>query len=151
VLGDLPVWASAFIGCIVGSVIPVIHTELLVFGIAALLPAHADMPLVLVATVGTMVGKTALYYSGRGLLHLPFRRRDRIDKFIADVEAKQGLADTMLFASAASGFPPFYMVTVASGAVRFPLPRFLMWGFAGRLLRFTAVVYAPHLIRGLLK
>jgi membrane protein YqaA with SNARE-associated domain len=43
------------------------------------------------------------------------------------------------------------MVTVASGAVRFPLPRFLMWGFAGRLLRFTAVVYAPHLIRGLLK
>jgi len=150
VLNGLPVWFAAFTGCMVGSVIPLIHTELLIFGMAALVPGAAALPLVLLATAGTMVGKTVLYYGGRGLVHLPIRRRARIDKFIAEAEGRRGLADTVLFASAASGFPPFYVVTVASGAIRLPLFRFILWGTAGRLIRFTAVVYAPHLIRGLI-
>jgi membrane protein YqaA with SNARE-associated domain len=150
ILNGMPVWFAAFTGCAVGSVIPLIHTELLIFGMAALLPGTAALPLVLLATTGTMVGKTVLYFGGRGLVHLPIRKRERIDRFIAGTEGRRGLGDTLLFASAASGFPPFYVVTVASGVVRHPLARFLIWGFMGRLIRFTAVVYAPQLIRGLL-
>jgi membrane protein YqaA with SNARE-associated domain len=149
-LNGMPVFFAAFTGCAVGSVIPLIHTELLILGMATVLPDTAAIPLILLATMGTMVGKTALYYGGRGLIHLPIRKRDRIDRFIEQAEGRRGLADTVLFASAASGFPPFYVVTVASGAIRLPLVRFIMWGTVGRLIRFTAVVYAPHLIRGLI-
>jgi membrane protein YqaA with SNARE-associated domain len=148
-LAEFTVLASAFFGCIVGSVIPIIHTELLVLGIAALAPGEHGIVLVLVATIGTMIGKTILYLAGRGALKLPIRGRDRIDRYLAKARERQGMADGVLFASAAAGLPPFYIVTVASGAVGFSLPRFWIVGFAGRLLRFTAVVYAPHLIRGL--
>jgi len=145
----MPVWFSAFVGCAVGSVIPIIHTELLVLGIVTLAPGKHGLPLVLIATTGTMVGKTILYFGGRGLLRLKFRQREKIDRMVAHAEKRRGLTGSVLFASAASGFPPFYIVTVASGILKLSLVTFLTLGFVGRFLRFAAVVYAPQLVRGL--
>ena len=59
-MAEYSIWVSAFVGCVVGSVVPVIHTELLIFGISALAPGAQGVLLVLVATFGTMVGKTIL-------------------------------------------------------------------------------------------
>jgi len=148
-LAGMPVWFSAFAGCAIGSVIPLIHTELLVLGIATVAPAKSGLPLVLLATSGTMVGKTLLYFGGRGLLRMKFRQREKIDRMVAEAEKRRGLAGTVLFASATSGFPPFYVVTVVSGILKLSLVTFLTLGFIGRFLRFTAVVYAPQLVRGL--
>jgi membrane protein YqaA with SNARE-associated domain len=148
-LTGMPVWVSAFVGCAIGSVIPIIHTELLVFGIVTLSPGKHGIPLVLIATAGTMVGKTVLFYAGRGLLKLKLRNREKIDQFVASAQKRQGVAGTVLFASAASGFPPFYVVTVASGILKLSLVTFLTFGFIGRFLRFMAVVYAPQIVKGL--
>jgi membrane protein YqaA with SNARE-associated domain len=148
-MAELSIWATAFVGCIVGSVVPVIHTELLVFGISALAPGAQGIALVLVATCGTLIGKTILYYSGQGLVRLPVRGRERIDRFLEEARQREGIASGVLFAAAAAGVPPFYIVTVAAGAIRLNLLRFILIGFTGRLIRFSIVVYAPHLIRGL--
>lgn len=53
----------------------------------------------------------------------------------------------VLFASAFTGFPPFYLTSIASGAVRLPFSRFLVIGFAGRLLRFGALVMVPQALK----
>lgn len=148
-MAEISIWVSAFVGCVVGSVVPIIHTELLIFGISALAPGAQGLLLVLVATAGTMVGKTILYYAGQGLVRLPLRRRERIDRYLEEARERQGIASGVLFAAAAVGFPPFYVVTVAAGAIRISLLRFIVIGFLGRLIRFSIVVYAPHLIRGL--
>lgn len=145
----MPVWFSAFVGCAIGSVIPIVHTELLILGITAVTPGPDGIPLVFLAATGTMVGKTILYYAGRGLLKFKFRNRHKIDEFIAKAKRRQGVAGSVLFASAASGFPPFYVVTVASGILKLSVITFVTLGFVGRFLRFLAVVYAPQIVKGL--
>ena len=50
--------------------------------------------------------------------------------------------------SAASGFPPFYLVSIAAGTLTFPLKPFIILGFAGRFLRFTVAVFLPHVLSG---
>jgi len=148
-MSDASIW-SAFVGCVIGSFIPLIHTELLVLGIAAFAPGAEGWLLVFVATLGTMIGKTVLYYGGVGLLKLPMRKRERIDRYLAEARERQGIAGSVLFAAATLGFPPFYIVTVVAGAIRLNMARFWILGFIGRFIRFTAVVFAPHLIRGLI-
>lgn len=145
----MPVWFTAVAGCAIGSIIPLIHTELLIIGIVTMAPGEHGLPLVLLATFGTMVGKTALYYAGRGMVGLKIRNRDKIDRFLENAEKRQGLAGTVLFASAASGFPPFYVVTVASGILKLSVVTFIVIGFIGRFIRFMLVVYAPQIVKGL--
>jgi len=52
----------------------------------------------------------------------------------------------VVFASALTGVPPFYAVSVAAGVVRFHFPRFLALALVGRVLRFTAVFLIPRLV-----
>jgi membrane protein YqaA with SNARE-associated domain len=144
-------YLATFFGCAFGSVVPLLNTEILVFGIAAATPSHLGWPLVLLAASGTMIGKLLLYFAGRGAVKLRIRGRQRVDRFLEEIERRQGLTDSLLFVSAASGLPPFYVVTVASGAAGLALSRFLAVGFAGRFLRFAAVVFAPHLIKDLIR
>jgi membrane protein YqaA with SNARE-associated domain len=131
--------------------VPLINTELLVLAVAASIPRHLAFPLVLLATAGTMVGKFAMYLAGRGVMNIRIRRRERVDRFLADLEQRRGLTGSLLFASASLGVPPFYVVAVGSGMARLALGRFLAVGFAGRFLRFAAVVFAPQLIARLLR
>lgn len=148
-LTGMPVWVTALVGCAVGSVIPLIHTELLIIGIVTMAPGKHGIPLVLLATTGTMLGKLVLYYAGRGMLKIKIRNREKIDAFIEKAEQRPGWAGTVLFASATSGFPPFYVTTVASGILKLSLTTFLVIGFAGRFIRFLLVVYAPQIVKGL--
>ncbi|MGD8279185.1 MAG: hypothetical protein PVH00_14200 [Gemmatimonadota bacterium] len=146
-LGLVPACLSAFFGCAVGSVIPLINTEVLVIGIAAATPTYLNWPLILMATVGTMVGKMVLYLAGRGALKLRIRGRPKVDAFLDDIQRRQGLTGSVLFLSATVGLPPFYIVTVASGAARLAVSRFLVLGFTGRFLRYAVLVFGPHLIK----
>jgi membrane protein YqaA with SNARE-associated domain len=124
-----------------------INTEVLVIGISAATPSHLNWPLILTATAGTMVGKMVLYLAGRGMLKLRIRGRAKVDAFLSDIQRRQGLTGTLLFVSASVGIPPFYIVTVAAGAARLAVSRFLVLGFAGRFLRYSVLVFGPHLIK----
>ena len=53
-----------------------------------------------------------------------------------------------MFVSASSGFPPFYVVSIAAGMLTFPLLPFIVFGFAGRLIRFAVAVFLPHFRSG---
>ena len=138
---------SAFAGCCAGGVIPVINAELIVLGAAAAAPASALVPLVLLAAGGQMLGKTALFYAGRGALRLPGGGSRTAERVAAWSARWRSAGAPLVFTSAAAGLPPFYPISIACGAAGMGYGVFLAAGFAGRCIRFGAIAFAPQLVR----
>jgi membrane protein YqaA with SNARE-associated domain len=67
----------------------------------------------------------------------------------ARMEAKPTAGKVLYSVSAVVGLPPFYVTTLAAGAVGMNFTFFLVVGFIGRLIRFAAVVALPGLAKGL--
>lgn len=53
-----------------------------------------------------------------------------------------------MLVSAVVGLPPFYVVSIACGLLRFPFARFFVLGLLGRLVHFGVIVMAPQLFKG---
>jgi membrane protein YqaA with SNARE-associated domain len=142
---------TSFAVCGVGALLPFVNTELYLIGASALAPRGMWVPLVVAGTVGAMAGKVLLYFAGRGVVKLP---RGRVARGLASVQTRleeRPLAGKLLFlASATAGIPPFYVTTVAAGAVKMNFAFFVVAGFLGRLVRFTAIVLLPQLAKGAL-
>jgi membrane protein YqaA with SNARE-associated domain len=56
----------------------------------------------------------------------------------------------LIFLSALIGIPPFFIVSVAAGAIGLAFPRFLAVGAAGRLAHFTVVAFVPEFVARML-
>jgi membrane protein YqaA with SNARE-associated domain len=147
----LAVWLTTFGVAVASALIPVINIELYLLGAAALAPAAMAVPLVLAATIGQMVGKVVMYFAATGAVKLPGKRlQAALEGMNATLRNRPRSGGALVFASAAAGFPPFFMVTVAAGAARMNLAMFVILGFLGRLIRFAVIVALPHLAKDLL-
>ncbi|HET8655606.1 MAG TPA: VTT domain-containing protein [Longimicrobiaceae bacterium] len=141
-------WLITFGVCILSALIPIVNAELVLLGAVALAPRRWAVPLALAATLGQMVGKVMIYYAGRGVLHLPGEWLARAAKKAEGMLTKrEGMETTVYFISALTGFPPYYLIAIASGMVEFPLPRFIALGFVGRFIRFTVIALFPGLLQ----
>ena len=131
----------------VSGVIPLVNAELVVVGAAAAVPA-VGIPLVAaLSTLGQMSTKTTLFVLARWApSKLPGRARAAVARATASVERRGGAMSSLVFASAATGLPPFYGVSLASGALGMPVSRFVLAGGLGRFVRFGALAW---LARGL--
>jgi membrane protein YqaA with SNARE-associated domain len=147
----LAVWLTTLGVAVASAVIPVINIELYLIGAAALAPPAMAVPLVLAATIGQMAGKVVMYFAGTGAVKLPGKRlQTALEGMNNTLRNRPRSGGALVFASAASGFPPFFIVTVAAGAARMNLAVFVVLGFLGRLIRFAACVALPHLVKDLL-
>lgn len=131
----------------VSGVIPLVNAELVVVGAAVAVPA-VGVPLVAAfSTLGQMSTKTTLFVLARWApSKLPGRARTAVARATASVERRGGALSSLVFASAATGLPPFYGVSLATGALGMPVARFVLAGGLGRFLRFGALAW---LARGL--
>lgn len=130
-----------------GGLVPFINVEVWVVGVSAVCPGAALVPVVLAASLGQVAAKILLYRAGGGAASWGSRRRG--PRFAATVRRLQERASrgtAVVFASAFTGVPPFYLVSVAAGVTRFRFPRFLALALLGRLLRFTVVFLLPRLV-----
>ena len=140
---------TSFAVCGLGALLPFVNTEVYLIGAAALAPRAMWVPLVLSGTVGAMAGKILLYYAGKGVVKLPGGRvKAGVEKMQAKMEARPTAGKVIYAASAFAGIPPFYVTTVAAGAVGMNFTFFLVAGFIGRLARFAAVVAIPAVAKG---
>jgi membrane protein YqaA with SNARE-associated domain len=139
--------AATFVVAVVSAVVPFVYIEVYLLAAVALVPGgYATWTLGVVAAVGQMVGKSALYWSARGVTsswvsppgdHVPS------DGLRHRMAAMNPLAvNGFTFASAFLGFPPLILVAPAAGAAAIRFWPFVLAGFAGRVLRFTALVLA---------
>jgi len=134
---------------LLSGLIPLINIEAYLLLIAALTPA-AGWPVVLITTLGQMVAKIILYQGGRhGLRPHAGRFRGRLERAEIALRRHPAGPDAVVLASAVTGIPPFYGVSVMAGVMRLPLGRFLLVATPARLLRFALVFFAPRLIMDL--
>lgn len=133
---------------VVSGLVPVVNTEAYLLALAALAPRDALLPAVALTTLGQMVAKWLLYLAGSGAVgpRLLGNRAARLGALKKRLERAPTGASAVVFASAVTGLPPFYLVSLAAGSLRFSLARFLLVGGSGRLLRFAAVVAVPRLL-----
>lgn len=139
---------TSFAICGAGALVPVLNTEIYLIGASAIAPRALWAPLVVAGTAGAMAGKVLLYFAGRGVVKLPASRMQRgLVKMQTRMEEKPLAGKLLYAASAFAGFPPFYVTTVAAGAVGMNFVFFLVVGFLGRLFRFALVVALPQMAR----
>jgi membrane protein YqaA with SNARE-associated domain len=141
----LTLWLTTFVVCLIGSVIPLVNTEIYLLSVSALSPMEFMGPLVIAAAFGQMVGKVGMFYAGRGLLRIRSEKvRSRVIAVRDRMEARPKLAKVTLFASATIGLPPLYVVSIACGTIGMGVLSFFTIGSVGRLIHFAVVAYLPQ-------
>jgi membrane protein YqaA with SNARE-associated domain len=147
-MSDWSIILGTFLYCIGSAVIPVMHAEAYLIAASSLTPPALSWAMVIAATAGQMVGKVAMYWAGRGALRIPGERwRRRVEAVHARYEGHKGVGNGLIFVSSATGLPPFYVISIAAGMLRVPLVSFVIFGSAGRFLRFAVAVFLPQLIK----
>jgi membrane protein YqaA with SNARE-associated domain len=143
-MGLADVWMATLAAAFLSGFLPVVNIEAYLLGAAALLPGAPPLVVVVAAALGQMAAKALLFLGGRGVVGLPLGIRDRALAASARLGARRPPA--LVFTSALTGLPPFYLVSVAAGLLGFHPGQFLLAGLAGRLLRFGAVFALPGLV-----
>jgi len=144
----LGVFLVTYVVALVSGFLPFVNCEAYLISVSVLSPPALVLPLTLAAALGQMTAKVLLYLSGRGVMHLPLGRyRAKLDAARVRFEQRRSRTSMFLFASAASGFPPFYVVAVLAGMLRLSFASFAIAGTLGRFVRFGVVVIVPQLVR----
>lgn len=139
---------GVFLSCLLGGVVPLVNVEAVVLG-AAILLEPSELPLLVgTVTAGQMTAKTALYGVARWA---PSRLPERARKALTRTRALSGTLPAgmgALLVSSAFGVPPFYVATLAAGALRFPVGAYLVSGVVGNVIRYGLLVGAVGTARG---
>ena len=137
----------ALVGATVGSVLPLSPTEPLLLALAAVAPRQLALPIAALATAGHMAGKALVYVAGRRADRvLSVRHQRAVERAGASMRRAPAAQSLVTLVSGATGLPPFYGVTVLSGALRVPMSRYLLFGSIGRGARFAALVMLPRML-----
>ncbi len=140
------------------ALVPLINIEAYLIGLGALTGSGSVWLLAAVAGVGQMAGKLVWYYLGANALRWGWVRRkvekpkaqEKLELWRSRTHDRPVFASALVLASAASGFPPFAIVSVLAGQLRMSLTIFLVAGIIGRTLRFAAFLGGADWISGLL-
>lgn len=141
--------ASCFGVAIVSALLPWVNAELMLLAVAAPLTSFSDLSgVVLAMTAGQVIGKIGLYWIARQTAHTTPNGRfgKAVDRWRVACDSRHRSTQTMMTLSAVFGLPPFYVTTVAAGALQVDFGRFLVAAVVGRLVHFSAVGLAPLLI-----
>jgi len=139
---------ATFGAAIVSAIVPWVNAELLLL---ASLPAaaahHASVLLVLVVTAGQMLGKSLMFWTSRRAVQTPGRKLPaRVESWSIRLARHPRAVIVLVGVSALVGFPPFYAVSIAAGAIGMPYRAFLAAGGAGRLAHFGLLAAVPQLL-----
>lgn len=144
---------SSFLIGVGSGVVPLFSVEAYLVALAVLAPSGDLMAALLMTTAGHMVAKYVLFLAGSGAVSLPFveARTGRLRELRARLQERRAGPAAVVLASAATGLPPFYLVSLAAGSLRWPAGLFLLFGGGGRLLRFAALVVVARYLSGLVR
>ena len=155
-LGDfstpLAALGSAFALGVLFGVIPLGGAELVVLAIGGVKPRGLLLPLVMVFTLGHVLGKAAWYWLGtrHDRVRHPWLRR-QIDRALRLLTEYPKLGTAALGSSALVSVPPFHLSAIAAGAVNCPFALFMTVAFVGRAVRFAVIAIAPQLAFAILR
>ena len=136
------IYLATLIVSVLSGLVPVVNGEL--YLIAAILIAKDPtiaIVLAVIVAVGQMIAKIGLYHAALGATRLGRSTRlgAKLERAQLLIERWRGKPLTLLFVSAVTGLPPFYLVSLAAGVVRIRFATFLLLGTVGRVIRFVAL------------
>jgi membrane protein YqaA with SNARE-associated domain len=144
----LMAFLSVFAVSAISAPLPVVHSELYVIGVSTISPPSWAWPLIAAAVLGQLVGKTLLYYVGKGAIKIRSERFQRmVTRAQEKMQANPKTGGSILFVSATLGIPPMYPTALACGAARMNYAWFLALVAGGRTLHYAIVVFAPQLVK----
>lgn len=134
---------SAFVMSVVSGLVPFVNAEVLVAGTALAAPPGYAVPAVVVCSAGHMAAKVGLYAGARWLPErLPAKARERLERASDKTKRLEQAGLILVLFSGTAGIPPFYLITLAAGAMRMKLTSFIAVGLAGRGVRFAVIAWA---------
>jgi membrane protein YqaA with SNARE-associated domain len=142
----IDVWIATLAAGFLSGFLPFVNIEVYLAGAAALAPKCPALAVVAAAALGQMAAKTLLFLGGRGLVGLPSRRGEPVRAAAARLSGRARSAHALVFASALTGVPPFYVTSVGAGLVGVRVGPFVAAGLAGRFLRFSVAFALPALL-----
>src|SRR5574340_705397 len=130
------------------GLVPVLNCEVYLLWLAANAPRSRLMLLIVMATLGQMTAKVLLFWIGRGVGRVSLGSWTGLSKHAQAISRWRSRTGGMwqgllVFVSASTGLPPFYVTSAGCGALKWRFPSFLLCGTAGRLLRFSAALLVP--------
>jgi membrane protein YqaA with SNARE-associated domain len=139
--------ATYFALAVLSALVPWVNAELVMLSAVPLAKSEMHLAwLVTLVTLGQMTGKSLMYWLSRSM---PANRWPRlqagVERFGHRFVDRPASAMGITLLSSTVGFPPFYLVSVAAGALRVSFAPFLMVGTIGRLAHFAAVAFLPQL------
>ena len=143
-------FASCFAAAIVSALLPWVNAELMLLAVAAPLTSLSELSgVVLAVTAGQVIGKSGIYWVARRTSPTTLNGRigKAVDRWRVACDSRHRSTQTMMTLSAVFGLPPFYVTTLAAGALRVDFVRFLAAAVVGRLVHFSAVGLAPLIIQ----
>ena len=139
---EIALLTSAFVASVVSGFIPFVNAEVVVAGAAVAAPPGYMIPVILVCSIGQMLAKVALYAGMRWLPdRLPAKATERLDRASEKVKKLEEAGLALVLVSAIVGLPPFYLISLAAGAMKLNLTGFAIAGTAGRFVRFAIIAY----------
>ena len=135
--------AAFGLGLFFGAV-PFGGSELLALAAGAVTPRAMVIPLVLLLTLGHVLGKMLWYWLGTLGSRVTNTKAQAWIAKAHEFNAKHPKLEVgVLLMSALASVPPFHVMAVASGVVRVPLGVFLASVLTGRLVRFGLLAGVP--------
>lgn len=139
---EIALLSSAFVASVVSGFIPFVNAEVVVAGAAVAAPPGYMIPVIAVCSLGQMLAKVALYAGMRWLPErLPKKATARLERASEKVKKLEQAGLTLVLVSAIVGLPPFYLISLAAGAMKLSLTGFIVTGTAGRAIRFAIIAY----------
>lgn len=143
--------AATFIYCYASGLIPVVNAEAFLVIISSALLSKSQLLLITaLAALGQMAAKSTMYIVARTSFRRPPKKYE--EKF-AQAQAKLAGwrfgVPGFLFVSSSTGFPPFYVVSILAGMMKINFVTFLVFGLAGRFIRFGIALLFPQLLKSL--
>ena len=149
---ELVLVGGIFLLALLAGFVPFVSVELaLIVSAATHHPSISVLlALAVAAAAGLMVGKGCFFVGGRSAFSWSRRRsrrpRLRLPGFLNRATGKPRVAAATVFVSAATGVPPFAVVSPLAGGWHLRLSSFLVVGFAGKSARFVGIVLVPGLL-----
>ena len=151
-MAQLVLVGGIFLLALLAGFVPFVSVELALIVSAAAHPSLGVLlALAIAAAGGLMVGKCCFFLGGRSAFAWSKgrSRRVRLPAFLSRATRKPQVAAATVFVSAATGVPPFAVVSPLAGSWRLRLSSFFVVGFAGKSARFAGIVLVPGLLAAL--
>ena len=140
-----------FLLALLAGFVPLLSVELaLIVSATAGTSIGLLLALVAAAAAGQMIGKSCFFLGGRGAFawneRQARRQRLRLPGFVSRLTHRPPVAAATVFVSAATGVPPFAVVSPLAGGWRLRLSSLVLAGFAGKATRFAGVLLVPGVL-----